>query len=182
MREISKRIRKSRTARYYRCYWKPTPWLIPLVAVNKDENNVRICIDMRCANQAIQRTRYPVPTLDDLLVELKGAKHFIKLDLRSAFHQLELDEESRYITAFRTENKVKQYKRLIFGVNSAPEELQQRLQTILADIDGVTNIADDILIYGITIEQHDKALASASRRFRTSCTKRTDIKTTKMYF
>ena len=60
---------------------------------------------------------------------------------------------------FCTENKVKHYKRIIVGVNSALGELQQTSQTILADIDGLTNIADDILIYGITIEQDDKALA-----------------------
>ena len=75
---------------------KPTPWFGPLVAVNKDENNVRICGYIRCANKVIQRTQYPVPTLDNMVVKLKGAKHSTKLDLRSAFHQLELDEKSRY--------------------------------------------------------------------------------------
>ena len=73
----------------------------------------------------------------------------------SAFHKLELDEKSKYITAFHMENKVKQYKGLIFAMNSAPEGLQHTLQTFLGDIDGVTNIADDILIYKITTEQHD---------------------------
>ena len=100
------------------------------------------------------------------IVKLKGAKHFTKLDLRSAFHrQLESDEQSRYIAAFPTENKVKQYKSLKISVNSAPEKLQNTSQTILADIDGVVNIADDILIYGITIEQHGKALPEALERF-----------------
>ena len=48
--------------------------------------------------------------------------------------------------------KLNNTKCLIFGVKSAPEELQNTLQTILADIDGVMNIADDILIYGMTID------------------------------
>ena len=61
--------------------------------------------------------------------------------------------------------KLNNIKRFIFGVNSAPEELQQHmLQTILANIDGVMNIADDILIYGITVEQHDKAVADILER------------------
>ena len=55
--------------------------------------------------------------------------------------------------------KLNNTKCLIFGVKSALEELQNTLQTILADVDGVMNIADDILIYGMTIEQHNKALA-----------------------
>ena len=54
---------------------------------------IRICIDIRYANKTIQPTRYPVPKLDDLFVKLKAAKHFSKLELRSAFHQLGLDEE-----------------------------------------------------------------------------------------
>ena len=52
-----------------------------------------MCIDMRYANKAIQPTRYPEPILDDLPVKFKGAKHFTKLDMKSASHQLELDEE-----------------------------------------------------------------------------------------
>ena len=60
--------------------------------------------------------------------------------------------------------KLNNAKCLIFGVKSASEELQNTLQTILADIDGVMNIADDILIYGMTTEQHNKALADVLER------------------
>ena len=45
---------------------------------------------MRNANTAIERTRFTTPTVDDLIFKLKGAKYFTKLDLNSAFHQLEL--------------------------------------------------------------------------------------------
>ena len=71
------------------------------------ENNgdIRLCLDMRSANKAITRTRYPTPTADDLMIQLRGAHHFTKLDLNAAFHQLELDPKRRYITVFRTENK-----------------------------------------------------------------------------
>ena len=74
-------------------YYENDCWLSPVVAVNKDEKNVRICIDIRYANKTIQPTRYPVPKLDDLFIKLKAGKHFTKLELRSAFHQLGLDEE-----------------------------------------------------------------------------------------
>ena len=56
---------------------------------------------MRLANEAIQRTRHPIPTVDDVRFELNGAKFFTKLDLSQAYHQLELDEASRSITTFR---------------------------------------------------------------------------------
>ena len=62
------------------------------------------------------------------------------------------------MTTFQTDTKLKRYTRLIFGANSASEELQHALRTILADIDGVLNIADDILIYAKNDAEHDEIL------------------------
>ena len=67
--------------------------------------------------------------------------------MASAFYQIELDQDSRFITAFQSDTRIKRFKRLIFDVNSAAEELQHALETILADIPGASNIADDILIF-----------------------------------
>ena len=78
-----------------------TPWLSQLVIVPKSDGGLRLCINMRNANTAIERTRFPIATLDDLIFKLTGAKYFTKLDLNCAFHQLELHEDSRYITAFQ---------------------------------------------------------------------------------
>ena len=75
---------------------EPTPCLNPLVIVPEGVHNIRICVDMRAANKAITRTRYPTPTVNDLLVKLKGLKIFTKLDVASAFHQIELDQDSFY--------------------------------------------------------------------------------------
>ena len=70
---------------------EPTPWLNPLVIAPKpDGKSIRLCLDMRCANKAITRTNYSTPTIDDLKCKLRGSAVFSKLDLRSAFHQLEL--------------------------------------------------------------------------------------------
>ena len=104
-----------------------TPWLSQFVIVPKSDGGVRLCIDMRNANTAIKRTHFPTPTVDDLIFKLRGAKYFTKLDHNSAFHQLELHEDSQYITAFQTEDRIKRLKRLIFGLNSASEQLQHYL-------------------------------------------------------
>ena len=101
------------------------------------ENNIGICVDMHAANKATKRTRYPTPTVDDLLVKLKESHFFTKLDKASAFHPIELDQGSRFIIGFQSGTRIKCFKRLIFGVNSSAEELQHALQTILADIPGV---------------------------------------------
>ena len=97
---------------------------------------------MRNANTAIERTRFPTPTVDDLIVKLKGAKYFIKLNLNSAFHQLELHKDSRYRQEI--EDCIKRFKNLISGLNSASEQFQHYLQITLADISGTISIADDI--------------------------------------
>ena len=62
---------------------------------------------MRNANIAIERTRFPTPTVIGLIFWLKNAQYFTKLDLNAAFHQLELDERYRYVTAFQTEDRIK---------------------------------------------------------------------------
>ena len=51
----------------------PTPWISPLVIIPKNDGTVRLCVDMRMANRAIQRERHPSPTVDDLINELNGA-------------------------------------------------------------------------------------------------------------
>ena len=58
---------------------------------------------MRKPNKAIQHERHQMPTIDELTNDLNRAKVFCKLDLRAGYHQLELHNDSRYITTFRTD-------------------------------------------------------------------------------
>ena len=60
----------------------PSKWVSPLVVIPQADGDIRVCVDMRQANTAIQRERYPVPSTDDLLHELNGSKVFSKLDLK----------------------------------------------------------------------------------------------------
>ena len=80
-----------------------TPWVSAIVTPPKrNSDDVRICIDMREANKAIERERHPMPTIDELVHDLNGATVFSKLDLASGYNQLVLDEESTPITTFIT--------------------------------------------------------------------------------
>ena len=80
---------------------EPTHWISPLVIVHKNPG-IRICLDSRAVNQAIERKKHPIPTIEDLIVELNGAEVFSKLNLNKGYHQMELDEDSRFITTFQT--------------------------------------------------------------------------------
>jgi transposase InsO family protein len=138
----------------------PTPWVSGIVAVPKphSDGEIRLCTDMRCANKAILRERHPMPTIDDVLFAINGSTVFSKIDIRSAYHQIELAEESRYVTTFVTHMGLFRYKRLNFGINSASEKFQQVIAKLIAGIPGVLNVSDDILISGKTEKNHDDSL------------------------
>ena len=144
----------------------PTEWVSPVVVVPKQNNNIRLCVDMRVANTAIKRTRHPIPTLESVSMELNGASFFSKLDLCQAYHQLELSPESRHITTFCTHLGLFRYKRLNYGTNAAAELFQHTLQQTLQGIKGIKNIADDIIVFGSTREDHDRALEECLTRLQ----------------
>ena len=146
----------------------PTPWVSPLVATPKKNGDARICVDMRRANQAIQRERHPSPTVDDLTHTLNGSTVFSKLDLRAGYHQLLLAPESRYITTFATHKGLRRYARLNFGTNSASEIFQHIIQELLRDIPGALNISDDVIVFGTCQADHDQALRAVFKKFSES--------------
>ena len=130
----------------------PSSRVSPVVVVSKPNGEVRLCVDMRQANCAVERERYPIPTIDEVLQDMNRSKVFSKLDLRWGYHQIALSEESREITTFITHKGLYRYKRLMFGISSAPEKYQQVIQQTLQDIEGVHNISDDIIVHGATQE------------------------------
>ena len=99
----------------------PTPWVNPTVIAPKRDGDIRLCIDMRRANEAIIRERHPIPSVDEVLQGLNASTVFSELDLNMRFHQLELKPKPREITTFATHSGLYRYKRLLFGVNSASE-------------------------------------------------------------
>ena len=136
----------------------PSGWISPLVVVPKSDGDVRVCVDMRRANEAIVRERHPIPTVEELLHDLNDSTVFSKIDLKWGFHQILLSKESRHITTFVTHRGLYRYKRLMFGVTSAPEKYQQIIRDVLRGCAGVANIADDLIVHGCGMEEHDKRL------------------------
>ena len=145
-----------------------TPWVSPLVVVPKPKSpgEIRVCVDMRRANQAIKRERHITPTINEIIHDLNGACIFSKLDLNQGYNQLELDESSRYITTFSSHLGLWRYKRLSFGINSAAEVFQNAIRVALSDLKGVCNISDDILVYGRTPDEHNTNLRNCFQRIR----------------
>ena len=91
---------------------------------------------------------------------------FTKLDLHQGYNQLELAPESRYITTLGTHMGLMRYKRLNFGISSAPEIFQIVIRETLEGIDGAKNISDDILLLGKSQTEHDQHLRAVFQRLR----------------
>ncbi|XP_064631700.1 uncharacterized protein K02A2.6-like [Lineus longissimus] len=137
----------------------PTTWVSPIVVVpKKSTDDVRICVDMKVANQAIIRERHPTPTVDDIADHLNGCTVFSKIDLRQGYLQLELDEESRHITTFATHLGLYRSKKLSFGITSSSEIFQKAVEEATAGIKQVLNISDDLIVGGKGQQDHDKGL------------------------
>lgn len=143
-----------------------TPWISPLLVVPKGINDVRLCVDMRNPNKAIKRIHHPMPVIEDFKPYLYGAKVFSRLDIKSAYHHIELDDKSKAMTTFMTKRGPMRYKRLMFGVNCAPEMFQKFMEQTLAGCEGTMINVDDIIVYASDMKQHDERLSKVFSRLK----------------
>ena len=79
-----------------------SPWGAPVIFIRKKDGSWRLCIDYRQLNKATIKNQYPLPRIDDLFDQMKGATVFSKIDLRSGYHQLWIKEDDIPKTAFKT--------------------------------------------------------------------------------
>ena len=126
----------------------PTHWISSLVVVEKKNKKLRVCIDPRDLNEHLKRSHYPLPTFDQLIPDLHNAKVFSTFDVRNGYWQIKLTEESSYLTTFNSPFGRLRCLRLPFGLLSASEEHQRRMNDALCDLDGIKVFVDDILVYG----------------------------------
>lgn len=145
----------------------PTEWVNSIVIVEKPQTGkLRICLDPKDLNKAIKRPHYPMRTLDDILPQLSGAKYFSKLDARSGYWAIKLSDKSSYLTTFHTPFGRYRFLRLPFGIKSAQDEFQKKVDMTYEGLSGVAAIVDDILVFGKTAEEHDENLRKVLQRTR----------------
>ena len=140
----------------------------------KKSGALRICIDPRPLNKALQRQHYPLPVMQDMLSRLANAKVLSELDLSNAYWHVHLDEVSSMLTMFQTPYGHYRWKGLPFWASATSELFQKRLDQALEGLDGVTRVTDDITAWGkgnnleTTSQNHDDNLWALLQKCRES--------------
>ena len=144
-------------------------WAAPVVPVVKRDGTVRLCGDYKLTvNRVAKVDSYPLPRVEDLFAQLSGGQTFTKLDLAHAYQQLVVDEPSRKYLTVNTHKGLFEYKRLPFGVASAPAIFQRTIETILQGLPHTCVYIDDILVTGSTEAEHLQNLDRVLSRLKSA--------------
>ena len=137
-----------------------SPWGAPVLFAKKNDKNLRLCIDYRQLSRVTIKNRYPLPMIDDLFDQLKGARVYSKIDLRTGYHQLRVKQADTPKTAFRKRYGHFEFIVMPFGLTNAPAafiDLMHRVFQPYLD-HFVIVFVNDILIYSQSKEKHEDHL------------------------
>jgi len=140
----------------------------PVLFVKKKDGSLRLCVDFRGLNKITKKDRYPLPLISDLLDSPSHAKIYSKIDLRHAYHLVQIAPGDEWKTAFRTRYGSYEWLVMPFGLTNAPAAFQRFVNTIFADMLDVCVVMylDDILIYSEDMESHQQHVREVLRRLR----------------
>lgn len=123
-----------------------------VVVAKKDKGH--ICMDPVKHNKSLLQEHYPMTTIDDIAIQIIGATCFSVLDASSGFWQIELDEASSKLCTMSTPYGCYRFKRLLFGISTAPEIFQHVMHDVISGLPGTAVFIEDILVWGRT--QHTR--------------------------
>jgi hypothetical protein len=151
-------------------YIRPSssPWGPPMIFVPKMDGMQRMYVDYRALNVVSIKNKYPLPCIDHLFDQLRGACAFSKIDLRSSYHQLKIRKSDIPKTTFITRCGLYEYTFMSFGLTNAPSYFMYLMNKVFMEcLDKFMVVfIDDILIYSKDEEEHEKHLHLVLQKLR----------------
>ena len=135
-----------------------SPWGAPVLFVKKKDGSLRMCIDYRMLNSVTIKNKYPLPRIDDLFDQLRGASVFSKIDLRSDYHQLRIRKQDVAKMAFHSRYGHYEFLVVPFGLTNAPVAFMDLMNMVFHPYldQFVIVFIDDVLVYYCSKEEHEE--------------------------
>ena len=137
-----------------------SPWGTPVLFVKKKDGTLRMCIDYQQINKVTVKKKYPLPRIEDLFDQLRGASVFLKIDLRSGYYQLRVKEVDVPKTAFKTRYGHYEFLVMLFGLTNAHVAFMDLMNRVFHPYldQFVVVFIDDILVYSKAAQEHEHHL------------------------
>ncbi|WVZ75873.1 hypothetical protein U9M48_023895 [Paspalum notatum var. saurae] len=110
-----------------------SPWASPVLLTEKKDGTLRMCVDYRGLNAVTVKNKYPLPRIEDLFDQLKGASVFSKIDLRSGYHQLRIRPSDIPKAAFISHYGLYEYTVMSFGLTNAPAFFMYMMNSVFME-------------------------------------------------
>jgi len=134
-----------------------SPYASPVVLVRKKTGKLRLCIDYRMLNSKTVKDSYALPRIEEIFDSLNGAKYFSTIDMKSGYHQIEVEERHKERTSFSAGALgFWEFNKMPFGLSCAPATMQRVVEECLGELNMKVCVSyiDDLIIYSKTYEEH----------------------------
>jgi hypothetical protein len=156
LKELKKQLTELQESEYI--HPSSSPWGAPVLFFQKKDGSQRMCVDYRSLNNVTIKNKYSLPRTKDLFDQLRGARVFSKIDLRSGYHHMKIRPSNITKTAFSTRYRLYEFTVMLFGLTNAPTYFMNLMNKVFMEyLDKFVMVfIDDILIYSKNDGEHEK--------------------------
>lgn len=146
-----------------------SPFASNIVLCRKKDGNLRMCVDYRQLNERTIKDAHALPRIEEILEALAGNSYFTVIDMKSGYHNVEIEEEHKERTAFTLGPLgFYEYNKMPFGLANSPATYQRLMETILMDLNLKICFVylDDVIIFSDTFQEHLQRIDKVFNRLK----------------